>query len=441
MKERVQKFGVRGLVALAVGATLAASTAQAEQVLDYTARLGTAWSDNVNRTAVNEFDAASIMAGLNLAALKDEGRLRYNVAGSIAHYEYLTSRAPGTNFGRAFANGSYDIVEDFFTWNGSLSYDQMREDTFRPIAPGNTESMISWATGPTLRARLSDLTRAEVSANYARQMFSTRPFDNETVGGRFQLIRQSTPRTQIGLGYSYDDFSYVGGTGATTGLDFRRQEIYGRFDARGVRTDIEAQVGMADVKGALIDDSNPMARIRLTRRLSPSTNVFVGFQREYPTSLATPMPREEIIQSGLDDSALLTSTPRISNVGELGVRFQRERTGASLIYFNRNESSLVAGIGSHRTQELRAEVTRRFTPTSSGQFQIGQSREDYSLFPRQSRETSVAAGFIRELGPRLGIEARAEFRDRSGLLRVDTYRELSGGVFLRYTNHGDRAGD
>ena len=416
----------------------AAEDARATGTLDYTARVGAAYSDNVNRSSQFPQDSASVVAGVDLAGRKEAGRLKYGVVATLERYEYLTSGLQGTNFGSGLGRASYDLVEDFFTWNASAAYDQMRENTFRPIAPGNTESSISWSTGPTLRARLSDVTRLELDGQYSRQDYSARPYDNQTIGGQAQLLRQSSSRTLFGLGYAYDDFSYIGGLGATTGLDFRRQEYFVTFNTRVVRMNIDTQVGIADVKGQVIDDQSPMARVRLSRRLTPSIDAFIGYQREYPTSLSTPIPREEILLSGLDDSALLSSTPRISNTGDAGLRYERERSSLALTYFNRSEKALVAGIGSHTTQEVRAEVGRRFTPTASGTFFVSRSDERYSLFPRKANEIDFGAAFIRDLGRHIGIEARVEYRDRSGLLRVDTYNELSGGVFLRYANRRDR---
>ena len=140
------------------------------------------------------------------------------------------------------------------------------------------------------------------------------------------------------MGFSIDDVAYLFSNNSTD-FDYKRKEAFLRLEQLGVRTRIEAEVGMADLSGTQADDSGPMARLRLSRRLTPMLTAFAAYAREYPTS---DVPTQG---SGLGsaptptDSSILTSAPRLADIGEVGLGLNRPRARAQISFSRRKEES------------------------------------------------------------------------------------------------------
>jgi hypothetical protein len=402
--------------------------------LEYGVSGGFTHSDNIERLPDGlERSSSAAVARLELSGARPTGRLRYDVATDLSYNEYLSLDLDSEVFGRGAVQGEYDFIQDTFGWNGRLSYEQVRADILTPLAPGNTEGLLTFSTGPTLRARFSGVLEGELDGHYVRTSYGNRPFDNETVGGRSLLIRRANPRTMLGLGVSYDDVSYISG-GAPSGLDFNRREIFTRMELQGVRTDIDLEVGYASVKGQSVDDGGAMLRASLRRRISPSLTGFVSAVREYPTSDDVARSFDSTGEPGGGyDSGLLTSGPRQSTRLEGGFRFERVRMNGEIAYSRREEQAETGLIAERTMDELRAQVGRRFTPNTRGTLVAGLTKEDISGTVGSTDERRAGAEFAISFGRSLGMDLRVEHRKRDGRTALDSYSELSGGVFLRYS--------
>lgn len=402
--------------------------------LNYALRAGVALSDNIERASPgNERSSTSAVAGIEVRGERPAGRLRYNIAADLAYYEYLSPNISSEVFGRALVSGAYDFIPDAFSWNASLNYDQVSADAFRPLAPGNAEDVFTVSTGPTLRARFSNVMEGQLDGHYVRVSYGERPFDNETVGGRAMLVRRANPRTMLALGASYDDVSYLSSLGAS-GLDYDRHEFFGRAELRGVRTEVQLEVGYADVSGQNFSSDGALIRARLSRRLTPSLTAFVNGVREYPTSEAAGLTADPTISGGGSyDSNLLTSGPRLSTSYEGGLRFASARVEADLSYLTRKEESLMLAVGKRNYDELRGRVTRHFTPRMQGSLFAARTSEDFSFFAETFDDTILGGEIGISFGRALGLQLRAEHHDRDGITRAAGYSEMAGGLFLRYS--------
>lgn len=410
----------------------AASAAAPAAEIDYVLRAGVTHSDNIERLpAGEERGTRAATAGLALSGGKETGRLRYSALADLSYHDYLNLDLDSELLGRAAVGGAYHFLPERISWNADLTYDQVREDILRPIAAGNRESEVRFSTGPTLRTQLGGAMEGQLDARYTRLDYSDRPFDNETLGARALLGRRASPRSLLALGYSFDDVSYVS-SAAPPGLDFERQEVFARLELAGVRTRLDVEAGYAEVSGVLVDDGGAVLRLQLDRRMTPMLSGFLGYVREYPTSEQTMAVPEPLPGTGGGDASLLTSAPRLATRVETGLRLERPRTRAELAYALRREGSLLPGEGRRRYDEVRASVTRDFTPRSQGALYAAVVREDLSLLSGNADELLAGARFGFTFGRALGVDLRVEYRDRNGAAPTSDYSELSGGLFLRY---------
>ncbi|MEO8309123.1 MAG: hypothetical protein ABI616_13910 [Pseudomonadota bacterium] len=351
----------------------------------------------------------------------------------LMHYEYLNSSADPETFGRALLSGTYDFVPDHFSWNAAIDFDQQRGDLLQPIAPGNVENVTTLSTGPTLRGELFGAMDTELDGHYERAYYSGNSVDNQTVGGKLKLGRRSGPKSRFGLGGSIDDVSYLGGP-LSSALDFQRSEAFLYGDLNGARTDFSAELGYSQADGESFSGEGPLARLRLERKMSPDLSGFLGFRLEYPTSqqglsVSDPTPSG----GGIVNTSLVTSSPRQAQTGELGFNYSRTRSQASIGIYRLDEKSLIAALGHHTYDELRASVTRTFTPLARGTLYASYSKEDFSAAAQKYDEVRGGAVFAYDFTRSVGIDVRIEYQERNADGNNSSYNEFNGGVFLRYS--------
>jgi hypothetical protein len=416
---------------IAIGARAAD---QPDTALDYVLRAGMAYSDNVFRqSSPLEEDSSSIAAGAELRGERSTGRLRYTAALDFMHYEYINSTADSETLGRGLVSGSYDFLPDHFTWNASVGFDQLRGDPLQPLAPGNVENVTTVSTGPTLRGELFGAVDTQLDGHYEHAYYSGNTVDNQTVGGQLRLGRRTGPNSRFGLGGSLDDVSYLGGP-LSSALDFQRSEAFLYGELHGARTEFSGEVGYSQANGDSFSGDGPMARIRLTRKMSPALSAYVGYRLEYPTSQpGASVSDPTAAGGGVINTSLVTSSPRQAQTGEVGFAYNRTRSQGSIGLYRLDEKSLITGLGHHTYDELRASVTRNFTPLSRGTLYASYSKEDFSAFAQSYDEVRGGASFGHDFTRSLGLDVRIEYQDRSGNGSNSSYNEFSGGVFLRYS--------
>lgn len=411
--------------------------------LEYALLGGATHSDNIERLPDGTaYSASAAVVGFEARGERPVGRLRYDIAADVSFFEYFEGDADSEILGRAMFLGAYDFVPDVFSWNASLAYDQIREDILRPLAPGNLDDQLGLSTGPALRVRLSSVVEALLEGRYSRLAYGGDILldDSETVGGRAMLVRRANPRSLLALGVSYDDVSYLGGSGAGL-FDFDRQEAFARVGLEGVRTDVTLEAGYAEISGRGTDDSDVMLRARLSRRLAPSLSGFLNAIREFPTSIPAALSEDPTFSGGGPyDSSVLTQGPRLTTRVESGLRLEQPRTRAELAYARNKEDGRSAGVGVRHYDEVRGSVARRFTPRVDGSLYGVLTDEKFSGVAGTFDERLLGARFGVLLGRALSVSLLVEHRKREGPVPTGEYSELAGGIFLRYAGEIGGAG-
>jgi hypothetical protein len=423
-KRSKRAANLRAATLLLAGALAMSGAAHAAEAT-WALRGGVRYSDNVDRQPEgSETSATALITGLDLRGFRDTGRLRYQAATNLAR-----------------AGMQYHIAPETFVWNAGVTYEQLREDLAEAISPGNREGLLGLTTGPSLRLRLGGPAEAQMDASIARADYENRPFDNQTLQGRVLLGRRANPRSRVALGASWADVNYLSSLPALAALDFRRREAFLRLELEGVRTQVQIEGGYGEAKGRLVDDSGPMLRASLSRRLTPSINGFVNVFREYPTSDPAAAELDSLAtQASSQSGADVTAGPRLSQSGQLGLRYERQRTGLSLAYALREEKTVSGPAQSRDLGELRLSVDRRLTPATSGSIYLVRSDEKFSPGSQDIGQNIFGASLTYALGRSVGLELQGEFRDRKVQPGSVKDQELTGGLFITYSRSRGTAG-
>jgi hypothetical protein len=418
-------------LAILFGSTLAMQCASAAD-LGYVLRGGLTYSDNFDRRpAGEEKGAGAVVASMELDGERTTGRVRYKIEADLSRYQYINARVSGANFGNAMAHGSYELVPDAIRWNADIDYAQQRGDLSRPLSPSNEDQVVHYSTGPTLQTHLFGAFDGLVDARYSRVAYSNTPFDNESVSVQGRLQRRVSPRSMLSIGASHEDISYVG----ASAFDFKRQEGTAIMNINGIRTRLELEGGIARVYGEFIKDDGPVARARISRRLTPFIDGYVSYRQEYPTSVGANLALNPVVPGGdTFESSIISATPRKSKTAEIGIALNRTRTKADIGFLHSKEDSLSVGIGSRGYDAIHARFTRLMTPSSRSSIYGSVSRDDLSQSARYT-EKVFGAEYGLDLSRSIGIDVRIEHRSRgsNGASTRGEYSELGGGVFLRYT--------
>ncbi len=425
--------------ALCTAITLALSAAAAGAELDYGLLAGASYSDNVLRASSNEQSSAAAVVGFDLRGSRTTGRLLYDVFADVEYRDYTEDGVDSQEYGRLIALGSYAIVPERFEWLLSGSFDQMRESLLRPAAIGNLENVTTLSTGPRFTVTM-DTFEVQTEAHYTLASYSERNFDSATAGGVLTLGRRVSERSYIGAGASYDDVTYDVPRGAIA-PDYERSEYFVRLRTEGARTEFEADAGYTQISGDGFEDDGPMARARLTRRLTPFVSGFLGYTQVFSTSADatfTPTPSDGAL---FGDASTLSGGPREYSSSEVGLVMSRTRTTATLTYARRAESTVGPREDDRNYDELSASLTRLITTRSS--FGVYGTYTDEQLegvlvdpfgppIDADASELMFGTNLQLALGRALSLEVRAEYRDRDSDVVGGSYKELSGGIFLRY---------
>jgi hypothetical protein len=421
--------------ALAAGAEadeFVSSRNQAIPAIDYVARAGLSYTDNVFRSPPGtEVSSGAFAVGVMANGERDTGRLTYQTAVDLSYNAYFDD-IDGEVFGGASVSGAYAFVPDTFFWNADFIYNQVRQDLAGPLAPGNMGSQVTWSTGPELRLNLGSSTEAHLIGHYQGGSFPGSLTDNNTIGGRALLVRRSSPRAQLALGASYDKVSYRDDLTAEL-FDFDRQEAFARIDSSGPRDNLGVEAGYASVSGGNVDDSGPVFRGAYSRRLTPTLSGYLSYVHEYPTSSA-PLFLEDasVPGSGITDESI-SAVPRVADSFDASLVLHRTRSEARLSYSLRKEESLEQSLGSRNYSELRFFVSRRFTPKASGSFYAARSKETFTVFAEDANETMIGGLLTILFGRSLGLELQVEYRDRDSQDPLESSKEFATGLFLRYS--------
>jgi hypothetical protein len=359
---------------------LALLTSGALRAQDYNLILktGVGYTDNVTRTAASPDSASAAIAGLEFTAQRDTGRLTLEGIADISYLWFFgTDVVDNDLFGSADFRGAYEIIQDRFSWMASESYSRLREDFLLPFSPNNSQGFNQLQTGPNLTLPLSANMDFEAEGRYSRSDYSSsQEFDSERFLGGIGLTRRLSPRTQIGISGSVERFEAEDTTVILDNPEFDRREYSLEFLTQSVRTELNIEAGVTEVEGAAVDQSGPLFRILLLRRLTPTLSLQFDAGREFSTT-GERARRFRVDEAPTSDYDLLLPAAEPFEQTRFGgtLTYRRPRTTMSLTASSVKEEYSVSTSVNRRLGDFRFVLQRRMTPQLDLTFQAGQTTD------------------------------------------------------------------
>ncbi len=403
----------------------------------YRADLGVGYSDNIRRIDVDPIDEKIGVVGLELSWLQKTVRLDADVKVGGDYMHYVDGTFDNEFVGLAGGAVTIGIAPEHFTWLFQDSFGQAQSDPFAPATPETRENINYFTTGPDFIVNLGAANSVRVFGRYSLTNYELTPFDGDRTGGGLILARRLAGQNSISLqgvqeAVRFDDMP---------SSDFDRRNLFVNLELVGARTEMVVDLGYSWI--TLQDETEiagPLARVDITRKLSPSNTVILSFGDEF--SDASTALRGAVDGGMAGDPTGVTSAPAPfeNRFAEFSWNFNRNRTGfglrASWNHDDYDPVVLIPATGvtppADRTRIVfDMTFSRRLTATFSVSL-FGSYIEEEFETQATSEELRGGGAFDWQFGRHVGLSLSAEHDVRTTSNGLSEYSETRGFLTLFY---------
>lgn len=378
----------------------------------YEISLGVAESDNVARVATNPQSDTIITQGLGLTWHDLRPRLSADVDANLSYLEYLNHTINNEVLGNFLGQAHATVVPDLLFWNVSDNFGQGLTNPLVGPTPENRENINYFDTGPQLTVPLGRTLLLDVTAGYGRVSYQVSPLDSTRYSGGIGLVHPLGPGSSVSVNLrdEHVDFS-----NDALNPDFQLQEAFAHYEAKGKRTVLSLDVGYSRLRDSASSTSGALARLDISRRISPSSTVALTLGHQYSDSGNAFRLEQTLGGANLNTQTVTqTSTPFRVDHASLAWNFQRSRTGFGLgIDYFKDTYQQPSTLNDNR-KEVNVNVSRRLTPTLEVAL-IGQYfRQEFEVLVGNSTQTLADAQLTWRPGQHLSLVFDINRAHRSG---------------------------
>jgi len=419
-KRRVQNAG------LAVLSLLPALAAAVEYTGE--ASVGIGYSDNVARTTVNEESDTIRIFGLAFGLTEDTRRMRANFNARFDYLDFSSDRFENEWVGGMEGFAQFTLVDERLTWDFADSYGQQLGNPLQPAAPGNRRDVNFFTTGPTLRLLPASRNLLNVDVRYSNVIIEDLNFDNDRYSYGLQFGREVRRNQTLSGNVRKEEVNYES---SSPGSDFDRYEYFLSYAVIGGQSTLSADIGFSEIESDLQDADGIVARINLTRELTPSSALtFSGGTRYSDQGDVFRFFRGNT--ANLDDTidTLAVGQPFINNffVGSYNLFTEGQEINLS-VFFNQEDFE---GTNVDRdVMRLQGRVRNYLTTDFFIGFNARYQQRDFKYLGREDDDIVFGAEVGYDVTPRFrALLLARRFQRNSSVIAGDLDENQ---VFLRFT--------
>jgi hypothetical protein len=384
------------------------------QMLTYGVDVGIGETDNVTLVSTDKVSQTIAVTDADID-LKEQSRLfDVDAKGNFSYLDYLQNAYGNQLIGRFDGTGQVALIPERFNWVLQESFGQAQIDPFTPATPTNLENVNYVSTGPDFALRFGPTLFLDLTARYARTTYQSEPFDSNRLLGNAAFGLTLSPQSSVSLDASFTRAMF---DNTMVNTDFDRSSLYGRYEVQGARTDLVVNLGATKVDQGAQSITGPDAKLQVSRKLSPSSNLTFTFGRD----LTDGSTAFSALQSGavggiVTAPAVLSLNNYTATYGRADWEYARNRTTFGLSgswekdsYDGQPLQNLTRG-----TAEFRIE--RRLSPLLSVQLLGSVFRTEYTNTDYSETDGLIGAALTFREGRGLEIRLRCDHinRDVSG---------------------------
>lgn len=466
---------------LSIGTGLFGSSdaSNAERAAPYTYGIdaGIGETDNVTLAPTNRISQTIATLDADLSVNERSRLFDVTAAGNFSYLDYLQNAYGNQLLGRFDGQADAAIIPGRLVWVLRDDFGQAALDAYTPLTPNNIENINYVTTGPDLRLRLGGVDFIDVSARYARAQYQTSPFNSNRLLGNVALGRDVSAGASISLNASTERVLF---DNTVLNTDFERSSGYGRYELHGSRTDFVGELGATVVSqsgnsqallpagtvepapagpapgpagsvpglpgystqtGGSGSVSGPLAKLELSRAISPSSKIVIRAGRDL-VDASSSFSSQSTGAAGINPitPAAQTSESYRTTYASVGWQYKRSRT--TLAVTARWEQDVYPGLSTLDVRLPGADirVERRLTRVFTLQLVDSWYKSNYphaSLSPEVNGSTDTAnnilgGSLICRLGRGLEIRLRAEHDTYSVSNGNTGYHETRGFLTVGY---------
>ncbi len=409
---------------------------RAEATIAYDVYAGANATDNVRLTQTERRADVISTVGFDLDWREERRLIETDVLADLSYLDYARgSFSPGV-VGNFLGLGRFNLIPEKFSWMVSDNFGQEQINPLTPVTPENRENVNYLSTGPNLTLPLGSAAEFLLDGRYSKVSYQKSDLGSNRYSGTVGVLRQLSSSSSVSVEVE-DQLNRF--DNSILNPDYDEQQAYFHYNKRGVRTRFDGQVGYARLK--LRDGTTtgePMARVELTRQLSPRTSVVLTGGHEYSDAADDFRLQQALGGANLATQAVQpTGIPFKNNYVTLGLKYQRDRTGVGLdfghygmSYIQHFASALAAALDERRNT-VALNGSRRLTPLLDAQVSLIYERDSFDESINTSQFFTGTAQLNWRMTQRFGLSFMYAYTRRESNLPAGSY--YANILWLRVT--------
>jgi len=405
----------------------------------YGVAAGIGETDNVNLSATNPKSQTMAAANADFDLRRTGSRLDGIAVGTFTDIDYLQHAFSNQVLGRFDGLLTAKMWSDRLKWAVADDFGEEQTNPFAAVTPVNLQRVNVFSTGPDLTLRPSDASFVKVDARYTRTTYQTSPFDGHNFAGSAEVGEQISPLSALSLVVAAEQLRF---DNTLVNTDYERREAYGHYQISGARTTIDAQLGVTQANDTGSWKTTPLARLALSRRVTPFSVVSLDAGREYTDSAGAFSNLRTGAAGGIVIAPVTQTTSNyLRNYGSAGWHFARLRTTIDITgTWERDKHDLQSVFDTTR-EGVQLKVGRAITPQLTASVTGAYAHYDYFNQGFTDKFGTLGGGLAYQPGRWVIVYARYEhaFRRTAGvatqLIGGNSYDENRVFVMIGYRPH------
>jgi hypothetical protein len=392
---------------------------------------GATYSDNIGRVSSDEQDGSIGVVGTQLAYVQESRRFKTDVDLNAAYEHYFDDTFDDGVVGGVDASLDLSIVPDRFMWVFLENFGQIQSNRFASTTPENRENINYFTTGPDFIFHFGDSMSLTLSGRHSEIDYEKQNLDGQQDGGGLSLARQLSGKSNLSFNVEAERLSF---DDEAANASYDRQRAFLRYDATVARTSLKVDAGYTGLKIGGEKSSGLLARLSLSRQISPGATLSLSAGSEFSDSA-------DLFRSGQDRNGVslqttgldASSDPFTSRFGSIGFEFNRHRTtfGVSAQYSKEEYETqtaldrTVTSWGVNLGRQISAALNVRLFAA------LDQRRSDQVVF--DDDELRAGANAELAIGRSLALRLQYQRYDRDSSIASTDYTENQVSLFLLWS--------
>jgi Putative beta-barrel porin 2 len=359
--------------------------------LDYSLELALEHSDNIRRSETDEIGQSVLIPRLSFDWQENGGTLQAHAAGIVEYRDYLQGAFDNELRGQVSGIFNWIVFPERMSWTLEDYVGREPVNVLATATPDNQQTTNVFITGPTLRLRLGPTQRLQAELRFIdSNAQTTKQFDSERVSFALRDVLELNPTSKLSANL---EAQHVHPTDVLGGETYDRYDLFGRYDNKLARLDLQAALGLSKINFDQRDDaSGVLASLKAGWRVTPRDTLSFELDRRFADAAIDLIQDPNAIGAtaagvGSGSNTINSQVFRESR-GELGFAHNSERLRLHLAPYYRkldyvDEPSLNQ-TGEGGTAQVEYALTQRLHLTAY----YGLERHEYTLIERTDRDSS-----------------------------------------------------